>query len=77
MFEYLLRRYDASPQETIELLELHQLAHEFRQEQAHREAMEAYCDHYATMVAQHRREQAVMQTEADLFALFWKKRRRN
>ena len=76
MFEYLLRRYDAPPQETIDLLELHQLAHEFSQEQIHREATEAYCDRYAEMVEQHRHEQVVMQSEANLFALFWQKRRR-
>ncbi|MEL6383040.1 MAG: hypothetical protein AAFQ89_11435 [Cyanobacteria bacterium J06626_18] len=77
MFEYLLRRYDAPPQETIELLELHQLAHEFKQEQVHREAMETYCDHYTEMAQQHRRDQAVMQTEANIFALFWRKRRQH
>ncbi|MEO0988901.1 MAG: hypothetical protein AAFY20_25675 [Cyanobacteria bacterium J06639_14] len=75
MFEYLLRRYDAPPEETVETLELQQLAHEFRQEQAHREALEEYCDRYHAMAQQHQQDHAMMQKEPNLFALFWRKRR--
>lgn len=75
MFEHLLQRYKAPPQETIELLELHQLAQEFRQEQAQRAAFEEYCCRYDEMAQQHQQEHAAMQAEPDLFALFWKKDR--
>ncbi|NER80765.1 MAG: hypothetical protein F6K42_14580 [Leptolyngbya sp. SIO1D8] len=72
--DHLLQRYWTPPQETIESLELHQIAHEFRQEQDHREALEAYCCRYYEMAEQHQQEHAAMQTELNLFALFWKSR---
>ncbi|MBE7380129.1 MAG: hypothetical protein F6J95_001800 [Leptolyngbya sp. SIO1E4] len=74
MSEPLLQRYWTPPQETIELLELHQIAHEFRQEQAHREAWQAYCRHYEELAQQHQQDHAAMQAEPNLFAFFWKKR---
>lgn len=77
MFENLLQRYDVPPQETIELFELHQIAHEFRHEQIYREALETYCERYHAMAKQHQQEHAAMQNELDLFALFWKRRTRS
>ncbi|MEM0981236.1 MAG: hypothetical protein AAGH78_13295 [Cyanobacteria bacterium P01_H01_bin.58] len=74
MFEYSLQRYKPLPQETLELLELHQLAQSFRLEQDYREAHEAYCRHYRHLVQQHREDHAVMQNELNVFAVFWKKR---
>lgn len=75
MFEHLLEPYQASPGETIEHLELHQLAYDFKQEQHHREAFSAYCCEYAEMAQKHREEHAEMQSELDLFSYFWRKRR--
>lgn len=74
MFEYSLQRHKPLPQETLELLELHQLAQEFRLEQDYREAHEAYCCQYQNLVQQHREDHAVMQNELNIFAVFWKKR---
>lgn len=74
MLEPILQRHWLTPQRTIELLELHQLAQEFRQEQAHREAFAAYCQQYYEIARQHQREHAAMQREPNLFNLFWKKR---
>jgi len=76
VFEHLLRRYQALPQDTLEVLELHQLAYEFKQEQAYREAFEAYCYEYEVMAQQHQRDHAAMQNEPNLFALFCRKRDR-
>lgn len=73
MFEHLLRRYEPSPQEVLEVLELHQLSLEFRQEQHYREALEEYCEEYYRLVQQHQTEHATMQNELNFFSLFWKK----
>ena len=77
MFENLLQRYDAPSHETIEILELHQIAHEFKQEQIYRQALDAYCERYDNMAQQHQREHAAMQNDPDLFGLFWKWRTRS
>ena len=74
MFEHLLRRYEPSPQAVLEVLELHQLSLEFRQEQHYREAFEVYCQEYEAIAQQHRQEFAAMQNEPDIFGIFWKKR---
>lgn len=74
MFEHLLRRYQPAPQEVLEVLELHQLAIEFRQEQHYREAFEAYCEDYYEIARQHQQEHLAMQQEPNIFALFWQKR---
>jgi predicted component of type VI protein secretion system len=74
VFEHLLRRYEPSPQEVLEVLELHQLSLEFRQEQHYREALDAYCDEYYRLAEQHQQEFAAMQNEPDIFALFYRRR---
>lgn len=74
MFQHLERRYQPPQQETIEVLELHQMALEFRQEQAYREELEAYCDRYQAQAQQNQHDHAAMQNEPNLFALFWRKR---
>lgn len=76
MFEYLLRRYQPSPEEVSEILELHQLALEFKQEQHYRKALEEYCQEYDRLAEQHQHEHAAMQQEPNLLALFWRKRSR-
>jgi len=73
VFEHLLRRYEPSPQEVLEVLELHQLSLAFRQEQHDREALEAYCEEHDRLAEQHQAEHAAMQDEPNFFALFWKK----
>ncbi|MGF1461430.1 MAG: hypothetical protein ACFBSG_20690 [Leptolyngbyaceae cyanobacterium] len=73
MFEHLLRRYEPTPQEVSEVLELHQLSFEFRHEQQYRVALDAYYDQHERLVQQHQREHAAMQNEPNLFALFWRK----
>lgn len=75
MFEYSLRRDTLLPQETIEILELHRLAQEFHQEQAHRRSLEDYYRWYDETAQQNQQEHTAMQKELNLFALFWKKRR--
>lgn len=75
MFESSLHRPSVTPSATIELLELHQLAQEFGQEQAHREALDAYCQRYYAMAYQHQQEHQAMQREPNMFALFWRRRR--
>ncbi|MDB9529263.1 hypothetical protein PN498_24940 [Oscillatoria sp. CS-180] len=74
MFEYLLRRYQPTPGDVLEVLELHQLAIEFKQEQHYREALEAHYQEYDQLVEQNQRDHAAMQQEPNLFALFCKKR---
>jgi hypothetical protein len=74
VFEHLLRRYEPSPQEVLEVLELHQLSFEFRQEQHSREALEAYCEEHYRLAQQHQTDHAAMQQEPNLFALFWRKK---
>jgi hypothetical protein len=74
VFEHLLRRYQPPTQEVLEVLELHQLALEFRQEQTYRENFEAYCRDYAAIAAQHQQDHAAMQQELNVFALFCRKR---
>jgi len=73
VFEHLLRRYEPSPQEVLEALELHQLSLEFRQEQHYREALETYCEEHYRLAQQHQAEHAAMQDEPNFFALFWKR----
>ncbi|RZM82068.1 hypothetical protein [Leptolyngbya iicbica] len=73
MFEHLLRRYEPSPQEVLEVLELHQLSFEFRQEQHYREALEAHCEEHYRLAQQHQSDHAAMQREPNFFALFWRK----
>lgn len=73
VFEHLLRRYEPSPQEVLEVLELHQLSFEFRQEQHSREALEDYCEEHYRLAQQHQTDHAAMQHEPNLFALFWRK----
>lgn len=74
MFEHLLQRYEPSPHEVLEVLQLHQLTYEFRREQHYREDLEAYCQTYYHLAAEHQRDYAAMQNEPDFFGLFWKRR---
>ena len=74
MFEQLLRRYEPTPHEVLEVLELHQLTLDFKQEQHYREALETYYQQYNAMARQHQHEHAAMQDEPNLFALFCRKR---
>ena len=74
MLEHWLPQHSRSTQEVIEILELYQLAHEFRQEQVYREAWESSCQRYAELAAQHQQEHAMMQAELNLFRLFCRTR---
>jgi hypothetical protein len=76
VFEHLLRRYEPSPQEVLEVFELHQLSIEFRQEQHYRQAFEADCQEYYRIARQHQQEHAAMQQEPNFFAIFYRQRNR-
>ena len=70
MFEYLLPRSLATPQDVIEYLELHQSAQEFRLEVEHRDHLEAHCQWYYQIAAENRRDLEQMRSEVNLLTLF-------
>ena len=70
MLEYLSPRSSATPQEAIEYLELHQAAQEFRLELEHRDRLEAYCQWYYQVAADHRDALERMCLEANLLSWF-------
>ncbi|MEO1070180.1 MAG: hypothetical protein AAFW95_13860 [Cyanobacteria bacterium J06638_6] len=74
MFEYLSPRPLANPQDTFEHLELHQAAQEFRLELEHRASLEAYCQWYSQVAAEHQRDLAHMRAEINLLTLFSRRR---
>lgn len=69
MFEYLSPRSLADPQTTVEYLELHQAAQEFRLELEHRANLEAYCQWYDQVAAEHQQELVQMRSELNLLTL--------
>ncbi|ASC70101.1 hypothetical protein XM38_010310 [Halomicronema hongdechloris C2206] len=73
MFEAFSPR-QITPEQSIESLELHQIAHDFRQEIEYRDQFEHYCRWYTQVSRQHQRELAAMATDIDLFGWFWRRR---
>ena len=62
-----------SPPAAADILECHQLAHEFRRESDRREAFEEYCQWYDETARKHREE--FKQMENDINILGWFRRR--
>ncbi len=63
------------PQPIVEVLQAHQLAHEFHQEVAQREAFDAYCDWYYAIAAQHQQELTKMRGDFNLLGWFYRGRK--
>jgi sulfite reductase alpha subunit-like flavoprotein len=70
MFEYLSPRSLANPQATLEYLELHQAAQEFRLELEHRASLDAHCQWYYQVAAENQRDLEQMRSEIDLLTMF-------
>lgn len=70
MFEQFSPQHQGQPQAAIEILELHQIAQDFRLEMRYRQAFESYCRWYDAIAEQHRQELAAMQRDPDLLAWF-------
>ncbi|HEY9881035.1 MAG TPA: hypothetical protein V6D29_21425 [Leptolyngbyaceae cyanobacterium] len=69
MFEYLFPRRHLSTQDVLEILEIHQMAHDFQQEVADRERFAAYCEWYDQTAQKHQQEWIAMQQ--DIQPLKW------
>ena len=71
MSDYLLvKHHQATAQEVAEVLILHQLTYDFKQEATFRQNFEAHCKRYAELSKQNQSEHAAMQSELDLFGIF-------
>jgi hypothetical protein len=70
MFEHLLPRGFSNPQETVESLELHQMAQEFHLEVEYREQFDAYCEWYYRVAREHQEDHARMRLEPNLLSWF-------
>lgn len=73
MFEYLFPRRHLSAQESLEILEIHQMAHDFRQEVADREQFAAHCEWYDQTAQRHQQEWVSMQQDIHLLRWFWRR----
>jgi hypothetical protein len=73
MFESLFTRTQVSPQDITEILEVHQLAHEFHGEMRDRDRFEAYCAWYYATAQKHQQEMAKLQTELQILPWFWRR----
>lgn len=58
---------------TDESVDLHQVAHEFRQEVEYRQAFETYCQWYYATAEQHRVELATMANDIPFLNWFWRR----
>lgn len=70
MFEYISAHRQLTPQETVEIFELHQMAQDFRREIIYREAHERYCAWYSDLARQHQQELAAMRGEFNVLSQF-------
>jgi microcompartment protein CcmL/EutN len=69
--EFLSREIVPLPQpDVIEVLETHQTSYEFYQEVRYRDALEEYCQWYAAVAEQHRRELETMRQEINIMSWF-------
>lgn len=69
-----LWQFAPTPPPAADLFATHQLACEFRAECEYRERHQAYCEWYAAVAAQHRREVAAMRDDLNLFGWFVRRR---
>ena len=69
---YHLQWLGTQPESPVqEILEVHALAQEFRQEVHYREEHEAYCQWYAAIAQQHQAELKRMRQEVNFFNFFY------
>jgi len=73
MFESFYPR-QITPDQSIENLELHQIAQDFRRETQYRQQFEYHCHWYTQISRQHQQELATMTSDIDLFGWFWRRR---
>lgn len=70
MFSDEFNQLNPAASEVESILELNQIAHDFRQEVQYREAFRQQCQRYYLMAQQHQLEFAQMRHEPNLFAWF-------
>ncbi len=70
MFNDELNQFHPTASEVDLVLELNQIAHEFRQEVEYREAFRQHCQWYYTIAQQHQLELTKMRHELNLFEWF-------
>jgi hypothetical protein len=62
-------------QASIEILQAHQLAQDFRHEVYHREALEQYCQWYYATAKKHQQELETMRRDFNILGWFYRKSR--
>lgn len=62
-------------QNTMDVLEAHQITIEFRQEVRYREDLERYCQWYYDTARQHRRELEKMRRDPNILGWFYRSKR--
>ncbi len=72
MDSYELRPLLPIPHPIVEVLQAHQLSHEFYREVRHREALDAYCAWYDAIAAEHQRELTKMHQDFNLLGWFYR-----
>lgn len=70
MFNDEFNQLNPIASEVESIIELNQIAHEFRREVEHREAFRQHCHWYHTTAQQHQLELVKMRNELNLFELF-------
>ncbi|MGP1386353.1 MAG: hypothetical protein ACTS2F_22525 [Thainema sp.] len=70
MFNDELNQLNPTTSEVESVLELNQIAHEFRQEVEYRDAFRQHCHWYHTTAQQHQLELVQMRSELNLFEWF-------
>lgn len=70
MFNDELNQFNPTASEVDSVLELNQIAHEFRQEVEYREAFRQHCQWYYAAAQQHQLELVQMRHEPNLFEWF-------
>ncbi|HEY9736787.1 MAG TPA: hypothetical protein V6D06_10910 [Trichocoleus sp.] len=70
MLEFVSSRFQLPKQDVAEILQVHQMAQDFRREVEQREQFEAYCAWYNHVSLQNQLDWAAMQKEAQLLDWF-------
>lgn len=71
MMQLIVSRFHLSRESGAEILQIHQMAQDFRREVEHREQCEAYCAWYDQTARQHRQEWATLQQDPYPLRWFW------
>ncbi|WP_199305855.1 hypothetical protein [Pseudanabaena sp. FACHB-2040] len=74
MLESVSSPFQIPAQNAIEILQVHQMAQDFRREVECREQFAAYCDWYDRTALQHQQEWAAMQKDVQLRGYFRRNR---